>query len=259
MTGSDLRAHTLDELTRKLREIEHSRTRRTQGESASPPAVSTGVEGIDRLLPLHGFPPGTLAEWLSGDGAGAGTLAFLAATAGCRRSPQPWEHRGTTPRGALVIIDPQRRWYAPAVAALGGGLEETLVVCPQRPGDILWALEQSLRCPAVAATIGWFDRVPDRAFRRLKLAAERGGGLGLLLRPATVLREPSWADVRLLVEPLPALSTSPGRRVRVELVRCRGGFLGGDVQLLIDDDVSNPLRVVSDVAPATALQPAAGA
>jgi len=43
--------------------------------------------------------------------------------------------------------------------------------------------------------------------RRLQLAAEQGGGLGLLIRPEAVRHQPSWADVRLLVEPLP--TTSP--------------------------------------------------
>ncbi len=269
MAGPDSSTHTLDQLTRKLREIERSRTRRASGAAAAADSISTGIEGLDRLLPQRGFPAGTLAEWLASDGAGAGTLAFLAAVSRCRRSAEAETlnlairnkalDRTKAPDGALVIIDPQRRWYAPAVSALGVGLDDTIVVCPRRSADALWALEQSLRCPGAAVTIGWFDRLQDRAFRRLKLAVECGGGLGLLLRPETAIRETSWADVRLLVESLPAVNTSPGRRVRVELLRCRGGFQGGDVQLLIDDDVSNSVRVVSDVACTTTLQTAAGA
>jgi len=244
MTGPDSQTHTLDDLTRKLREIECSRTRQAASEAAKS-CCSTGIEGLDRLLPGQGLPAGTLTEWLAGDGAGAGTLAFLTAATRNKALDQ-----------AVVVIDPQRRWYAPAVSALRTRLTDTILICPDRPADALWAFEQSLRCSAVAATIGWCDRLHDLAFRRLKLAAEQGGGLGLLLRPETAIREPSWADVRLRVEPLPTLPASPGRRVRVELLRCRGGFHGGDVQLLIDDDVSNSVHLVSELAPAMPLQPA---
>ncbi len=91
---------------------------------------------------------------------------------------------------------------------------------------VFGALDQALRCPAVAAVVAWPEsldgKLDGRTFRRLQLAAEQGGGLGLLIRPESVRSQPSWADVRLLVEPLP--STAPyGRRMRVVLLRCRGG------------------------------------
>jgi hypothetical protein len=38
-------------------------------------------------------------------------------------------------------------------------------------------------------------------FRRWQLAAERGGSVGLLMRPSTARAAPSWADVRIAVEP----------------------------------------------------------
>jgi hypothetical protein len=245
MAGSNAQPRTIDELSRRLREIERGRPRLARDASAADEPVSTGIEGLDRLLPERGFPAGTLAEWLAEEGAGAGTLALLAAQRG-------------GPSQTLVVIDSHRQWYAPAACARGLDLGETILVRPQRRADALWALEQALRCPAVGATVAWFDRLQDRAFRRLKLAAEQGRGVGFLLRPTSAIREPSWADVRLLVEALPALSSASGRRIRVELLRCRGGFLGGDVQLMIDD-VSNSVRLVPDVAPATALPRASGA
>ena len=45
-----------------------------------------------------------------------------------------------------------------------------------------------------------------------------------MIRPESVRWQPSWADVRLLVEPLPSHSPyGRRRRMRVVLLRCRGG------------------------------------
>src|SRR6185295_7649767 len=71
-----------------------------------------------------------------------------------------------------------------------------------------------------------------RDFRRLQLAAECGNTLGLLVRPARLQREPTWADVRWLVEPLPG---EGAWRLRVELLRCRGRNSGQVVCLELDE------------------------
>src|SRR5205085_6193640 len=90
-------------------------------------------------------------------------------------------------------------------------LDNLLVVRPREKADELWALDQALRCPAVAAVWGPVGELDDRALRRLQLAAEEGRGLGLLLREASVCGRPSWADVRLLVRPLTWSSLSETR------------------------------------------------
>jgi hypothetical protein len=102
-----------------------------------------------------------------------------------------------------VVIDGRRDFYPPAAAALGIPLEQTVVVRPAKARDALWAWEQSLRSGAVAVALGWVETLNDRAFRRLQLAAETGGSLGFLLRPASCRAAPSWAEVRLLVRALP--------------------------------------------------------
>src|SRR5207249_1696905 len=64
--------------------------------------------------------------------------------------------------------------------------------------------------------------------------AESSGVLGLLLRSAAARHEPCWAELRLLVEPIakpPGRSAARSRRLRVELLRARGGHAGGTVEL----------------------------
>ena len=124
------------------------------------------------------------------------------------------------------------RFYPPAAAALGIDLERTLVIRAGRARDEMWALDQALRCRSVSAVCATVDQLDWRWFRRLQLAVENGGGLGLLIRPARVRGQPSWSQVQLLVQPRP--SQGP-RRLRVEVTRCQGLASGGVVELEMED------------------------
>jgi hypothetical protein len=185
-------------------------------------------------------------EWLGEEGSGASTLALVMA----RQSWQTWQ-RGKT----LVVVDRQRRFYPPAAAALGIDLQSIVVARPRTLLDHEWTLNQALRCPAVAAVLCWPQKVDSRAFRRLQLSAEKGGSLGLILRGAAAIREPSWADVRLLVHPL---RSPERRRFQVEVLRCRGSVCGRSVEVEINDEGllndADPLHSIPELAPATAHQ-----
>lgn len=222
----------LDDLRQKLKTLENA------GKSAVSAVISSGSAELDRLLPAGGFRSGALVEWLvDGSGCGAGTLAILAARQACQNG------------GALVVIDRRRQFYPPAATALGIDLGRTFVVQPQNERDEYWALTQTLACSAVAAVWATIERIDARSFRRLQLAAETSGCLGLLLRPAKVQGEPTWSDVQLLVVPRPISSgpsqdTKGGWRLQVQIVRCRGGTSGGVVDLEMDE-VTGALRKVS--------------
>jgi hypothetical protein len=207
--------------------------------------ISCGCEALDRCLPDGGYAPGSVIEYLRAmPGCGAGTLAFTAAAAAMKST-----------NGFVVIIDTQHNIYPPALASWGIDLEKIVLVRPQSDVDALWAVDQSLRTPAVAAVVADVERIDDRAARRMQLAAEQGGGLALLLRPASARRGPSWADIQWMVRGLPSQDVSPtqnvarpgavaasvhtslslnqDRRLQVQLVRVRGGKAGGTVRLRI--------------------------
>src|SRR5262249_23139513 len=158
--------------------------------------------------------------------------------------------------------------YPPALANLGFDLSQIIFVRPQNRKDYLWALNQSLACRGVGAVLAWPQRLDDRAFRGLQLAAEKGAGLGLLVRPFSARGEPTWSEVQLWVEPLPTSvgvesaarlnnvrSSAKGfasyrsaasrssvnridtlRRLRIEILRLRGGKAGSSVELELDDE-----------------------
>jgi hypothetical protein len=203
--------------------------------------ISTGSPPLDQLLPSGGLRRGSLVEYLSpGAGSGAGTLALAAAREACRDVR------------ALVVVDRNRTFYPPAAAAWGIDLSRTLVLHPADDDAELWALDQALRCPGVGAVFACCGALDVRDFRRLQLAAESGGTLGVLIRPSRLRGQPSWADVQWLVgqiSNLPRVSrgsvhfargelmhpTPLPWQLRVQLLRCRGGPAGQTAQLVLDE------------------------
>lgn len=209
--------------------------RRIEGARRPAPAevVSSGSRALDRLLPGGGFRRGSLVEWLAGSAAGgAATLALYAAAQAAREG------------GAVVVIDEQASFYPPAALAVGIDLEQLIVVRPEGKTDQSWAIDQVLRSRGVAAVWCWPQQSDDHTLRRWQLAAEASGVVGMLLRPEQARDEPSWAELRLGVQPCTAaeqattsqmmgspmtansLMGSRQRRLRVELLRARQAEVG---------------------------------
>ena len=76
--------------------------------------------------------------------------------------------------------------YGLGLDRLGLAMDRLLILRVAHPRDALWAFEEALKCPALAAVLA---ELPEEgaaadltATRRLLLAAQTGGGLGLLLR-----------------------------------------------------------------------------
>ncbi len=230
-TAAPLPRASLDQLRRQIAAVESG----LHAENAG--VLSTGASALDALLPRGGLRRGSLTEWLgAGMGGGAQSLALLAAREACREGK------------SLVVVDRQRRFYPPAAAAWGIDLARLIVDHPANDADELWACDQALRCRGVAAVWAKREQLDPRDFRRLQLAAEDGGTLGLLIRSAQARGEPSWADVQFVCSPLPggrlfqAVQDGPegpsyasGWRLHVEVTRCRGSHPGASVKLEINE------------------------
>jgi hypothetical protein len=232
----------IDQLRARIRSVETGNRLDDGG------VVKHDCESLDRLLPERGYPRGTLVQWLSGGGQGASYLSLRVARQACLDG------------GALVVIDPLNQFFAPAAAAMGISLDHLIVLrtgsstSPAAENDLLWAIDQSLRCPAVAAVWGPIAEIDERWFRRFQLSAETSGCLGLFLQPLAAAKRPSWAEVQWLVSssstsdrrsPTPNLSShSAWQKIRLQLTRCRGTHTGKSIQLTIDHVTGNvqPLR-----------------
>ncbi len=203
--------------------------------------VATGFPTLDSLLPAGGVRRGSLIEWPAGGDAAsadAGGAIALACAVACRLAT-------SAPQAStIVVVDRGQRFYPPAVlpwldaqagvAAGGGRRPQLVVVRPSRDDDEIWAIDQSLRCPGVAAVLAWPGRVHSTAMRRWQLATRVSGAVGLLVRGLAGRQqasEPTWADARIAVAPVAegvAVADFAVRQLRLSLV---GGPWSGDEML----------------------------
>lgn len=150
--------------------------------------ISTGCTALDRCLPEGGLRRGSLVEWLgTGPGCGVDLWALQAA------------RQAIGERLFWVVLDRQQTFHPPAAAAWGLDLKRLILIRTSQARDEQWALDQALRCAQVGAVLAWPGRLDGRTFRRLQLAAESGGSLGILVRAEQAHAELSWADVRFRV------------------------------------------------------------
>jgi protein ImuA len=199
-----------------------------RGGAGAADILPFGIPGVDGALPGGGLPLGALHEVMGAgldeeDGAVAATFAagILGRLSHRREAPILW---------CLAADD----LYAPGLAAYGLPPGRLILARCRDDAEILWAMEEGLRCPALAAVLGEIGALAPTAGRRLQLACEGGGVTGFALRrwrnAGLAAREravPSAAVTRWRIAAAAGRGTDePGLGVprwRVELLRCRGG------------------------------------
>lgn len=215
LSRSPRRPSAIAALRADIRRLEHG--------GRSLQALPLGLPALDDRLPGGGLPlaclheiEGARPEW--DDGAATGfCLLLLARLLAARPGPLLW----VAGRGDL---------YAPGLAALGVDPDRLILVQTRGEAELLWAMEEGLRCPRLAAVVGETGGLDRRAGRRLQLAAEGGvTAFALARRFAAARREPSAAVTRWRVSAAPSapLADGIGRPCwQVELLRCRGAAPG---------------------------------
>jgi len=183
-----------------------------QGNSAPPPILSLGTP--DAALPWGGLPLARLHQIAAADGS---ALGFAAALLGliARGRPVLWCRRRDS---ALPFL--------PGLAALGLAPDQVVMAKTDRAVEILWAMEEGLRCPALGGVLGEVSDLAPAAARRLQLAAETGGVAGLAVTSPRATA--GGATTRWRVGAAPSTPTPWGGLGQpswnVSLERCRGGL-----------------------------------
>ena len=216
----------INELRQRLQSLQ-----KTAGIEDGPGILPLGIEAIDAALG-GGLARGALHE------IAAPSEAHLAAATGfvlgvC--SLRGDAHKG---RGKSILWVAEDMALAESGVPYGPGLdpfnlapERLLTVAASHRRDLLWAMEEALRCRATAAVIGELRHgaLDAVAVRRLSLAAADSGALALLLR-AKPAGDASTAATRWIVGAAPS---SPAHgfefgppRFAAQLVRNRRGQTG---------------------------------
>lgn len=193
------------------------------GTARMQPVLPFHVDEIDHRLPRGGLALGALHEVAGGgDGAidGASAALFSAGIAARTTGPVLW-----------CLTKPDL--FPPFLTRVGLALDRVIFVEAPNETMLLDCFEECLRQKGVGAVIGEVARLPMTASRRLQLAAESSGVLGIALRrwrrqsEATDFGHPTAAATRWRVSPLPSVPLpvqGVGRaRWMLELLRARAG------------------------------------
>jgi protein ImuA len=204
----------------------------------------TGLPALDALAPGGALARGVVHELLAdpSDGSPLFTAMLLA--------------KSITEGKAVVWCDPRREIYPPALAAHGVSLDRLFLLRPGSNAEQTWAIAECLRCKGVGAVVAPVGYSLSRVeARRLQLSAERGGGVGLLLRPLGRASAEHAAATRWLVRPAPGERTV--QRWSIQLVHGHGGRVGQSVILEYSRE-TNRLRAVEQLADRAGEKEAAG-
>jgi protein ImuA len=230
-------AARIDRLRRELWAFETN----LAGEGAAP--LPLGIPVIDGALG-GGLNCGALHEIAAaGEAVTAAAIGFALALAARPASLRGAARNDVVPAGNLVWIAEDLSLaengtlYGPGLDGVGIAPERLIAVAAAGGRDVLWAMEEALRCRAVGVVIGEMRPrgIDQVATRRLALAAAAGGTLGFILRSAPD-DAPSAAATRWIIGAAPSAPASESDderwhgvgppRLTAHLVRNRRGHLG---------------------------------
>lgn len=206
-----------------VEELRERLERITQGPIRHHESLPFGISSIDDHLPAGGLKLGSLHEVTGGgNGAvdGAASALFSAGIA-------------ARVKGKILWCVTRPDLFMPALTQAGLSQNRLIIVeCPDEKG-VLDCFEEGLRCNGFGAVVGEVSKLPMTTSRRLQLAAEGSGVVGLAIRRwrhpsgAVEFGQPTAAVTRwrISVRPSTPLPVQGVGRARwfLELLRCRGG------------------------------------
>ncbi len=190
-----------------------------------PPSANTiqvGLGPVEAAFPNAVFPTGAIHEFISETAEGvAATGGFIAGLLA------PLMQQGN----ACLWISASRTLFPPALKAFGVTPDQVLFIDLARERDVLWVMEEALKCEGLAAVVGEIKEIDLTASRRLQLAAEQSRVTGLILRYqprrlSTIACVARWKITPMASEPGKGMPGVGFPRWQVALLKVRNGQPG---------------------------------
>lgn len=188
----------------------------------SAAADSVGLGPIEAAFPNHVFPRGAIHEFLNAaPEQAAANGGFISGILN-----NLMQHGGV-----CLWISMCRTLFPPSLKIFGVEPDRMIFIDLKRERDVLWAMEEALKCKGLSAVIGELGEISFAQTRRLQLAAEQSRVTGFVLRSnpkklsatACVAR---WNINSLPSEPQEGMPGVGFPRWNVELLKVRNGNPG---------------------------------
>ncbi len=185
-------------------------------------ALDAQLTPIIEAFPNNTFPLGCLHEFLSeraeDKSATTGFISGLLATL-------------ISNKGSALWISSCRTLFPPALKNFGIEPDRLIFIDLHKERDVMWALDEALRCSAVTAVVGELREIDFTTSRRLQLAVEQSQVTGFILRHSYRQLNTTACVSRWKITSLPSENANemPGigfPRWRVELLKVRNGKPG---------------------------------
>lgn len=132
-----------------------------------------GFGAIEDAFPNHCFPVGAVHEFCTmGAEESAATGGFISAILSSLMN------KG----GVCLWINSFRTIFPPALSLFGVAPERVIFINLQKEKEILWTMEEALKCEGISAVVSEIRELSFTSSRRLQLAVERSGVTGFVLR-----------------------------------------------------------------------------
>lgn len=185
-------------------------------------AMDFGLGPIAAAFPNASFPLGAVHEFLSSAPEdAAATSGFIAGLL------TPLMQRG----GTSLWVSASRTLFPPALKNFGIAPDRFIFIDVKKENDVMWAIDEALKCGALAAVVGEVQALSFTASRRLQLAVEQSQVTGFILRHGsaninTTACVSRWKITQLASEPVDGLPGVGYPQWKVELLRVRNGKPG---------------------------------
>jgi len=183
--------------------------------------LDIGLGRICQAFPDHTFPLAAIHEFCSANTEdGAATTGFISGILSTLMQND----------GVTLWLGSARSLFPPALKTFGIDPAKIIFIDLAKEKDILWAMEEALKCSGLATVVGEIKNLDFTLSRRLQLAVEQSKVTGFVIRHsdklATTACVTRWKISSLnseLIEDMPGIGFP---RWNVELLKVRNGKPG---------------------------------